>query len=404
MSWQGDVKVLLVIGGGISAYRVCDVGRSLRKMGFQVKAHLTEGASPFVPPLVVSALIEDRCTLEEEFLGLDWGHKIPHIRLARWADLLVFVPATASVIARLAHGDASTFYGALALAYRGKVLLFPAMNAQMLEHPATRANLELCRSYGYEVVEPDEGLLACDEYGKGKLPPVEVVVDEICRAAYPDKRLKGRKVLVTGGPTREFIDSVRFISNPSSGSMGVELARFAAYMGADVTLVLGPTDVRPPSYVHTIRVESALQMFEVVSSLYREFDLVVKAAAVSDYRVSSPVKGKLKREGAENLVVELVQNPDIAAYLGSHRRPGQVLVGFAAEWDLREEEVLRKLRKKGLDMIVANDVSSGDAGFSSDLIRGRMYFSSGKEPVELGTLTKGEAARLILEEASLLLG
>ncbi len=398
-SWKNNLKVLIIVSGGISAYKVCEVIRALVKAGCEVKTVLTSGGEAFVTPLTLATLSKNKCFTESDFLSNEWGFKIPHIELANWANVIAFIPATASVLSDLSTGNAHRLHGAIALATRSPIILFPAMNNKMYEHPATQKNILKCKEYNYQVVEPDTGELACAEEGKGRLPDTQVILDEIFKMAYPKKILKGKHILITGGPTREFMDAVRFISNPSSGAMGIELARYSMYMGAkEVTLILGPTHLKPPHFVNTIKVTTALEMFEAVKENLPKADIIIKAAAVSDFKPSSYIKDKLKREDKKHLTITLEQNPDIAAYVGKNKKPHQILIGFAAEYKSLEKEALRKIKAKNLDFIVANDISSDKYGFLSSDIRAKLCFRDGKIE-DLGIISKEEASQIILSKA-----
>ena len=377
-AWKSRRKVLLGITGGISAYKGPDLLRALMKAGCEVEVVLTEEAERFVSPLVLSTLAGRRIWQQRDFLSDDRGWEIPHITLADWADVVLIAPCTAETMANAAAGRGKDLLGSLLLAARSSVVLFPAMNVNMLAHPATARNREILHEMGYILAEPDTGSLACGYEGKGRLPSVEAILDEMWRALCPDRRLEGRNVLVTAGPTREFIDPVRFIGNPSTGKMGWAMARSAWYRGASVTLVLGPV---PPLDVHgftVISVVSAEEMKDEVLSRAESMDVIVKSAAVGDFRSASFSRDKIKRGDREELQIDLVQNPDIASLLGERKRPGQILVGFAAESSDLLENAVAKMKKKNLDFIVANDITAPDSGFAGDTNRVKIL---GKEGV-----------------------
>ncbi|MCX7828631.1 MAG: bifunctional phosphopantothenoylcysteine decarboxylase/phosphopantothenate--cysteine ligase CoaBC [Thermanaerothrix sp.] len=387
-AWKRGRRVLVGVSGGISAYKILDYIRHLRRLDCELEVILTKGAEAFVSPLVVSTLTGRRCWLEEDFLDPSRGYQIPHISLADWAEVFVIAPCTANVLSIAAAGASDTLLGAALLAVRCPVLIFPAMNVHMWEHKATQRNLLTCAQWGYEVIPPEEGALACGYEGKGRLPSTGVLVEHTWRALCPDKSFRGRSFLITAGPTWEFIDPVRFISNPSSGKMGVELARAAWYRGGDVTLICGPgvsVDVPGAKVIPVISAEDML--LRCLEN--RSADVVIKAAAVGDYRAAAPSSSKIKREGRGKLTLDLVSNPDIAARLGEGKRESQILVGFAAETDNLDENALKKMRSKGLDAIVANDVTEEGSGFGVDTNRvvmldragGRFEFSGTKEDV-----------------------
>jgi phosphopantothenoylcysteine decarboxylase/phosphopantothenate--cysteine ligase len=366
LEWKTNRKVLFGISGGISAYKIPDVVSTLMKYKSDIEVIMTRSASSFVTPLSLSTLTGKKTWMEEDFLSDQRGWKIPHISLADWAEVFIIAPATANVIRRAAFGEAETLLGATMLATRAPVVIFPAMNIHMWEHPATQRHVKMSGELGYIVIPPEEGFLACGYEGKGRLPKKEVILEILWRVLSPKRDLIGKKIIVTSGPTREFMDPVRFISNPSSGKMGYAVARTAWYRGADVTLIKGPTYLEPPFGIRTIDVTTAQEMYDAVLKESDGADIVVKAAAVGDYRFAHTLDQKLKREGKGRLEVILEENPDIAAEVGKRKRQGQILVGFAAESTEVVENALSKLNKKNMDMIVANDITARGSGFESD--------------------------------------
>jgi len=358
--------VLFGISGGISAYKAPQIVRALRSYNCEVEIILTEAAEKFVAPLVLSTLAERKVWRQSDFLNPEEGWKIPHIKLADWAEVAVVAPATANVLRRAALGEAETLLGAALLATRAPVLIFPAMNVHMWEHEATQEHVGRLRELGYFVFEPEEGELACGYEGKGRLPSVDVILEEIWRSLCPKKDLKGKHVLVTAGPTWEFIDPVRFLSNPSSGKMGYAMARAAWYRGAEVVLVSGPVGLPQPHWAHLVSATSAEEMGRAVMEHLSWADVIVKAAAVSDFRAEERKSQKIKRQGRDKLDLQLVQNPDIAAAVGLNKRQDQLLIGFAAESEDLLENARSKMARKGLDMIVVNDITAPGAGFASD--------------------------------------
>lgn len=366
LEWKTNRKVLFGISGGISAYKIPDVVSTLMKYKSDIEVIMTRSASSFVTPLSLSTLTGKKTWMEEDFLSDQRGWKIPHISLADWAEVFIIAPATANVIRRAAFGEAETLLGATMLATRAPVVIFPAMNIHMWEHPATQRHVKMSGELGYIVIPPEEGFLACGYEGKGRLPKKEVILEILWRVLSPKRDLIGKKIIVTSGPTREFMDPVRFISNPSSGKMGYAVAKTAWYRGADVTLIKGPTYLEPPFGIRTIDVTTAQEMYDAVLKESDGTDIVVKAAAVGDYRFAHTLDQKLKREGKGRLEVILEENPDIAAEVGKRKRQGQILVGFAAESTEVVENALSKLNKKNMDMIVANDITARGSGFESD--------------------------------------
>ncbi|MDI3499444.1 MAG: phosphopantothenoylcysteine decarboxylase / phosphopantothenate---cysteine ligase [Synergistaceae bacterium] len=358
--------MLFGISGGISAYKAPQIVRALRSYNCEVEIILTEAAEKFVTPLVLSTLAERKVWRQSDFLNPEEGWKIPHIKLADWAEVAVVAPATANVLRRAALGEAETLLGAALLATRAPVLIFPAMNVHMWEHEATQEHVGRLRELGYFVFEPEEGELACGYEGKGRLPSVDVILEEIWRSLCPKKDLKGKHVLVTAGPTWEFIDPVRFLSNPSSGKMGYAMARTAWYRGAEVVLVSGPVGLPQPHWAHLVSATSAEEMGRAVMEHLSWADVIVKAAAVSDFRAEERKSQKIKRQGRDKLDLQLVQNPDIAAAVGLNKRQDQLLIGFAAESEDLLENARSKMARKGLDMIVVNDITAPGVGFASD--------------------------------------
>lgn len=366
LEWKKNRKILLGVRGGISAYKAPEIAREFEKKGWDVEVALSHSAERFVSPLAISTLTGRKVWLEDDFISNEEGWKIPHITLAGWADVIVVAPATATFLHKAASGDAGCLLSASLLASRSPVILFPAMNSFMWDHPAVRENIRRCKELGYIVAEPGEGHLACGYEGKGRLPSIEVIREETLRAVVPLRDLAGIRVLVTSGPTREALDPVRFISNRSSGKMGSSLARTAWYRGADVTMISGPASEPAPYGVRVIPVESAGEMFDAVMDEAASFDIVIKAAAVSDYSPARKMEGKIKREEGKNLIIEMTPNKDIAAALGASKKSGQFLVGFAAETDDPVANAERKLVKKGLDLIVLNDIGLENPVFGAD--------------------------------------
>lgn len=390
-------KILFGVSGGIAAYKAPDILHGWIKLGFEVETILTEAAEAFVSPMVLSTLSKRRTWLERDFLSAEHGWQIPHISLTDWADLFVVAPCTGNVLRAAADGDGSTLLGAALLANNRPLILFPAMNTKMLSNPATRRNIETLRESGAEVVDPDSGMLACGYEGKGRLPSAEVINDYVLRGLTPEKDLSGLKVAVTAGPTHEYIDPVRFISNPSSGRMGYALAAAAWRRGAEVTLITGPSSLRRPAGIKIVEVTSADEMFDACMEAQLSADLIIKAAAVGDYKCAHRSEQKIKRGGEENFTLELAQNRDIAAELGRRKSRGQLLVGFAAETQQVLANAQKKLVEKNLDMIVSNDVTAPGAGFAASTNSITMMSRSAAPEQFSGT--KDEAADRILDAA-----
>ncbi len=356
-------RIVFGVTGSIAAFKVAGWVSALAKEEALVDVVMTGAAARFVGPLTFASL-SGRPVFEDMFSAEQEGG-ISHIGLSREADCILIAPATAKTIARLAYGLADDLLSTTVLAARIPVIICPAMNVQMYEHPATVKNLKILREFGYHIIEPDSGLMACGEEGRGRLPEWEQVAEYVLRQILTQD-LAGQKVLVTAGPTREPYDPVRFISNRSSGKMGFALARTAFRRGAEVTLISGPTTLEPPAGVECVKVTTALEMHQAVMERYEDKSIIIKAAAVSDFRCATQSDEKIKKERSP-LVMELVQNPDILKELGGlcdHNR--QLLIGFAAESSNIEEEGRKKLLNKGLDLIAVNDISSATTGFEVD--------------------------------------
>lgn len=361
-------NIVCGVSGSIAAYKVCDWVRDLQKNGADVHVVMTKAATKFISPLTFAALTGNR--VYGSMFSLPDEEKIPHISLARSADLVLVAPATAQTIARLAFGLADDLLSAIVLAGTAKVLVCPAMNSRMYLHAATQDNIRRIQGFGYQVLEPDTGLMACGEEGPGRLPEWSQVKNAVISALTP-RDLAGKTVLVTAGPTEEPLDPVRFIGNRSSGKMGYAMAAAARQRGANVILISGPTLIVPPAGVECIRVRTAEEMYCEVLGRFDAADIIVKAAAVSDFRPSAVSSEKIKKSTADQ-VVTLVQNRDILKKLGEikdQRANPPLLIGFAAESENLLEYGREKLHRKNLDYIVINDISAADSGFAVDTNR-----------------------------------
>jgi phosphopantothenoylcysteine decarboxylase / phosphopantothenate---cysteine ligase len=352
------VKIALGVTGCIAAYKAIEVMRGLQKAGVSVQVVLTQSASQFVTPLTFESLSAQNVI--SDMFQPGQNRDIHHISVAQSIQLLAVVPATANILGKFAHGIADDFLSTLYLSNPAPVLIAPAMNVEMWNHPAVRANVEILKARGHYFVNPEPGQLACGMEGEGRLAAVDVIVNRILEALHTGKSLMGLKVLVTAGPTIEDIDPVRFLSNRSSGKMGYAVAQTALRRGAEVFLVSGPTELKAPSGVHLIPVRSATQMQEAVLKLYPGMDIVVKAAAVADYRPLDISTQKIKK-GSGETILRLTRNDDILELLGKEKKR-QILVGFAAETERILESARDKLVRKNLDLMVANDVSAGVFG------------------------------------------
>jgi phosphopantothenoylcysteine decarboxylase/phosphopantothenate--cysteine ligase len=393
------MRIALGVGGGIAAYKAAETARRLMDRGHTVRAILTEAAQEFIRPLTFAAL-----TGEKVITGLfsdsspeaTLASSVEHIGVARESDLLLIAPATADLLAKLAHGHANDFLTTTYLAFTGPVVLAPAMNSDMWRHPATQTNLEILRARGHAVVEPGDGLLACGEVGPGRLAEPEDIAAAIDRISHPVRDLDGETVLITAGPTQEPLDPVRYITNRSSGKMGYALAEAARDRGARAILVTGPVHIPEPSGVEVVRVRTALEMHDAVIDRLAESTIIVKAAAVADYHVAHVPTQKVKKT-AMRLTLDLDPTPDILAEVG-RKKGDRLLIGFAAETENLVAEARRKLQTKRCDMVVANLVNSSSTGFESDLNAVTLVMATG-ETVEIGASPKREVADAIFEHA-----
>ena len=352
--------VLLGVTGGIAAYKAAYLASALVKLHANVEVVMTQHATQFIAPLTFEQLTGNRCMVDT--FDRNFAHQVEHIALADRTDLVLIAPATANVCAKLAHGLADDMLTTTVLACTCPKLIAPAMNTHMLENPVTQDNLDLLRHYGWEVISPASGRLACGAVGSGKLPEPDLLIQHILRAIALPHDLTGKKVLVTAGPTQEALDPVRYLTNHSSGKMGYAIAKTAMLRGAQVTLVSGPTSISPPPFVEVVEVVSAQDMFQAVTSRQEQADFIFKAAAVADYTPADYSDDKVKkREG--DLSIPLKRTQDILKHLGEHRRPDQIICGFSMETRDMLENSRVKLEKKNVDMICANNLKVDGAGF-----------------------------------------
>lgn len=358
-SFKNGRKILLGITGGIAAYKIPELIRLIKKSGNESEIIITPSAEKFVAPMTLETL-----SGRKVFTDSDFDSSIPHIKLTEWAEVFVIAPCTANTLAKIAHGIADNLLTSAAIAAKCPVLIFPAMNENMYDNPATQENISVLKSRGLKVIEPSSGELACGVSGRGRMPEPREIMHEIFRGLCVHD-MAGKNVLVTAGPTHEYIDPVRYISNPSSGKMGAAMSRSAWYRGAKVRVIHGPVDVDGYG-MDLIRVTSAEEMLEAVRANISWADYVVKAAAVGDYRAKEISPQKIKRGGKDTLTLELVQNPDISAEAGRLKRPGQILIGFAAETENLISNARAKIARKNLDYILANDVTAENSGFRVD--------------------------------------
>lgn len=352
--------VVLGITGGIAAYKMANVASSLRKTGADVHVIMTKNATQFITPLTFETLTNNRCIVDT--FDRNFQYDVAHISLAKAADLILIAPATANVIAKLAHGQADDMLTTTVLAAKCRKLVAPAMNTAMLENPITQDNLKRLEHYGFGIIQPAVGLLACKDVGSGKLPEPDILVDAVLRELAREKDLLGVRITVTAGPTQESLDPVRFLTNHSSGKMGYAIAREAMLRGAQVTLISGPVALKPAEGVKLVPVITAQDMLEAVQKTLPETDILIKAAAVADYRPSSVADEKLKKKDGE-LSIPLERTADILAWVSQNRHQGLFVCGFSMETENMLENSRKKLTKKKLDMIVANNLKTQGAGF-----------------------------------------
>ena len=385
--------ILLGVTGGIAAYKAAALASALVKQHAAVEVVMTKNATQFVTPLTFEQLTGRR-TMVDTF-DRNFSHQVEHISLAQRTDLVIIAPATANVCAKLAHGLADDMLTTTVLACTCPKLIAPAMNTNMYENPVTQDNLEILRRYGWEVIDPASGRLACGAVGKGKMPEPQDLVQHILRHLAMPHDLAGKKVLVTAGPTQEALDPVRYLTNHSTGKMGYAIARMAMLRGADVTLVSGPTALDAPPFVNVVDVTSAQDMFEAVAAHAPSADYIFKAAAVADYTPAEYADNKIKKKDGD-LSIPLKRTQDILKYLGEHRREGQIICGFSMETQNMEENSREKLHKKGVDMICANNLKQAGAGFGVDTNVITMITKDAT--TELPLLSKEQAANAILDQ------
>ena len=385
--------VLLGVTGSIAAYKIANLASALKKLHAEVHVLMTKNAANFITPVTFESLTGTKCLVDT--FDRNFQFQVEHVSIAKKADVVLIAPASANVIGKLAHGIADDMLTTTVMACKCHKIISPAMNTNMFENPVLQDNLKTLEHYGYEVIQPASGYLACGDVGAGKMPEPDVLLQYILREiAYP-KDMAGKKVLVTAGPTQEPIDPVRYMTNHSSGKMGYALARMAMLRGAEVTLVSGPTALTPPPFVKTVPVVTAREMFEAVKSVSSEQDIIIKAAAVADYRPKQVSDQKVKKHDDE-LSVELERTDDILKYLGEHRRQGQFLCGFSMETQNMIGNSRAKLEKKHLDMVAANNLKVPGAGFQGDT--NVLTLITQEEDVSLPLMSKEDAALKILDK------
>ncbi len=385
--------VLLGITGSIAAYKMADVASNLTKNGVDVYVIMTENAAKFISPIVFSTLTGNKCYVDT--FDDEGEINVPHVNLAKNADLLMVAPASANMIGKIANGIGDDMLSTTIIAYHGPKMISPAMNTNMYNNHIVQDNLVKLANYSWEIIEPGSGVLACKDAGKGKLPKVEVLLEHIYREIKLEKDLEGKKVLITAGPTQEPLDPVRFISNHSSGKMGYALAKNAMQRGAEVVLVSANVTLEDVPFVETIKVKTAFEMAEAVKHNYGESDIVVMAAAVGDYRPKKYSKHKIKKEKSAEDMLELERTEDILNYLGHNKKEGQFVCGFSMETIDLIANSTRKLEKKNVDMIVANNLFVPGAGFQGDT--NVVTLITKNEQIELDMDTKDNIAGAIFD-------
>ncbi len=384
--------VLLGVTGSIAAYKTASLASALKKLNADVHVLMTQNAVNFINPITFETLTGNKCLVDT--FDRNFEYSVEHVSLAKKADVVMVAPASANVIGKIAHGIADDMLTTTVMACRCRKIVAPAMNTNMFENPIVQDNMKILEKYGYEVISPAVGYLACGDTGAGKMPEPELLLEYILQEIACEKDMQGLNVLVTAGPTQEAADPVRYLTNHSTGKMGYAIATVCARRGASVTLVSGPTALKKPQFVRTVEITTAKEMFEAVTERAAEQDIIVKAAAVADYRPKSVSSEKMKKKDGE-LTLELERTDDILAWLGGHKRPGQFLCGFAMETQDLIGNARQKLQKKNLDMIVANSLRVEGAGFGGDTNVVTMITEN--EEISLGKISKEETASKIMD-------
>ena len=392
MTLEGKTE-LLGVTGSIAAYKIAYLASTLKKRRADVHVLMTKNATNFINPITFETLTGNKCLVDT--FDRNFQFQVEHVSIAKKADVVMIAPASANVIGKLAHGIADDMLTTTIMACKCKKFISPAMNTNMFENPVVQDNLKILEHYGYEVIAPASGYLACGDTGAGKMPEPETLLAYIEREAACEKDLKGKKILVTAGPTQESIDPVRYITNHSSGKMGYAIAKAAMLRGADVTLVSGRTAIEPPMFVKVVPVVTAKDMYEAVTSVSDEQDIIIKAAAVADYRPAKVSDEKVKKSDGQ-MSIELERTDDILKFLGEHKRDGQFLCGFSMETQNVIGNSRAKLTKKNLDMVAANNVKVEGAGFQGDT--NVLTLITQDEEVSLPLMSKEDAALKILDK------
>ena len=385
--------VVLAVSGSIAAYKIASLASALKKLHANVQVLMTKNAVNFINPITFESLTGNKCLVDT--FDRNFQYSVEHVALAKQADVVLVAPASANVIGKIAHGIAADMLTTTVMACKCKKISAPAMNTNMFDNPILQDNLKILEHYGYEVISPAVGYLACGDTGAGKMPEPELLLQYILREIAYEKDMQGKRVLVTAGPTQESIDPVRFITNHSTGKMGYAIAKMCMLRGAEVTLVSGPTSIAKPEFVHVVDVVTAKEMYEEVTKRAKDQDIIIKAAAVADYRPKSVSSEKMKKKD-DDLAIPMERTDDILKFLGEHKKEHQFLCGFSMETENMLENSRKKLEKKHLDMIVANNLKVEGAGFAGDT--NVVTIITGQEEVSLGKMTKEETALRILDE------
>ena len=385
--------VVLGVTGSIAAYKIANLASMLVKQECDVHVIMTQNATNFINPITFETLTNNKCLVDT--FDRNFQFHVAHVSLAKKADVVLIAPASANVIGKIAGGIADDMLTTTVLACKCKVLISPAMNTNMFTNPIVQDNLAKLKSFGYEIIEPDSGYLACGDTGSGKMPSEQVLCDHILKEIAAEKDMTGLKVIVTAGPTQESLDPVRYLTNHSSGKMGYEIARAAMLRGADVTLVSGQTTLAPVPFVNFVSIRSAQDMFEAVTAESDSADIIIKAAAVADYRPATVAEDKIKKKDNAEMSIPLERTIDIIQYLGQHRKPGQFICGFSMETRDMLENSRAKLAKKNIDMIVANNLKMSGSGFKTDT--NQVVIITKDEEIPLELMSKFEVGQHLLD-------
>ncbi|MDD3219188.1 MAG: bifunctional phosphopantothenoylcysteine decarboxylase/phosphopantothenate--cysteine ligase CoaBC [Lachnospiraceae bacterium] len=386
-------NIVIGVSGGIAAYKIAPLTSMLAKAGANTTVIMTKNAANFINPITFETLTSNKCLVDT--FDRNFQYNVEHVELAKAADAFLIAPATANVIAKVAHGLADDMLTTTFLAAQCPKIVSPAMNTRMYENPITQDNLKTLEKYNIEVIQPASGWLACKDIGAGKMPEPEVLFAYLEKACGYKKDMVGKEILVTAGPTCESIDPVRYITNHSTGKMGYSIAKICALRGANVTLVSGPTNLQPPHFVDFVSIQTAKEMYDAVTSRSQQMDIIIKAAAVADYRPSQVSTEKVKKKDGD-LSIPLERTDDILQYLGDHKKEGQILCGFSMETENMLENSRKKLDKKHVDMIVANNLKVPGAGFAQDT--NIVTLITKEKNVELEIMTKDQVAERLMDE------